>query len=864
MSTFAHFSLICSSESLRANMDGKIKVIHERNTQLAASEKARQTKQSKPPRAQMRADEGLDNANALHLTHSTPKEDLREHENSDIEQTKRRPRKIQDGQRNLRSTKPKILSPTPPPPERWTEKNPNWVEERGYSIPLVYERTTISATDIERLDEGQFLNDEIISFYAKYLHKKLEAMDEPVAKKVYIFSSFFWEKLRSSGYDGVKGWTAKIDVTSFDYIVVPINQSAHWYVAIICNPGAFLPEEIAGQDHDAVHSAVIGEENQDPASIQGEGSTKLETVTSSLAHISFDEQQVDGSTVDDIENPKANSSAKKSKAVRRGPGPRKYDPKDPRVIVLDSLDGSHTNVATTLKTYLKNEIKQRKNVDIEVPQQFGMAAKDIPFQTNFTDCGIYLLGYLEEFMKGPYEFTRRILQHESRTWDLNASAMRNQIREVIFGLQCEYRVEVKQRKREKMMALKQKKAKSQTPPTMPQEASPGVASEQAVHNSFATSSSVTNTRQRTSAHALSSPTRHATAAPVFNQRSATVSPPLAHSKQASSRRATIKSSQSPECEPRHKSVTDSMVGNPSQSEESVESVSLQQEQAHSSQTVTKTSPVSETSSPSDCDLETLNPNSSMIVNPNQSMESKGGKHSSRQPRSSRHAVNKSARANEPSPQPTSPQSANVARTTATSSKSVKTEEAHTAAEQDSTSRASRSVEVVKTDQIEPNPGRSSELSLSQCLPRPSDMSPSVADGNYDEKQFLAPIPSSSPQSNSDHVTSKTTSERRNDRSKTKSTKVSSNTANVRHNGERSRYWSSPAKASAQHGNSSGHVAATSSLVDEKRTAGGKITNKEEGKRRSKAHDEKGALPKVKTKVADKQSGLSSTIDLTDD
>lgn len=848
-------------------MDGKIKLIHERNTQLAALEEARQTRQNKPLRAQMRAGGGLDNADALDLTLSTQNEDLGEHENSDIEQTKRRPRRIQDGQRNLRSSKPKILSPTPPPPERWTEKNPNWVEERGYSIPLVYERTTISATDIERLDEGQFLNDEIISFYAKYLHKKLEARDEQVARKVYIFSSFFWEKLRSSGYDGVKGWTTKIDVTSFDYIVVPINQSAHWYVAIICNPGALLPEEIAIQGHDAVHSAVIGLEHQDPASIQGEGSIKLEAVTSSLAHISFDEQQVDDSTAVDVENAKANPSAKKSKVARRGPGPRKYDPKDPRVIVLDSLDGSHTNVATTLKTYLKNEIKQRKNVDIEVPQQFGMAAKDIPFQTNFTDCGIYLLGYLEEFMKDPYEFTRRILQHESRTWDFHASAMRNQIREVIFGLQREYRQEVKLRKREKMMATKQKKAKSHTPPTMPQETSPEVASEQAVHKSPITSTSVASPRQRTPAHALSSPTRHATAAPIFKQRSATVSPPLAQSKQASSRRAMIKSSQSTGREPQPRNVSDSMVGNPSQSEESAESASLQQEQAHSSQTVTKTSPASETSSPSDCDLETLNPNVSMIVNPNQSMESKGGKHSRRQLSSSGHAVNKSSRANESSPQSASPRTANVARTTATSSKSVETKEARTAAESDSTPRASRSVEALETDQIEPIPGRSSELTVSQCMPRPSDGSSSVADGNYDERHFLSPILSSPPQSPANHsssVASKTTSERRNDRSKTQSTKVSSNTANLRQNGETSRFWPSPARASAQHENSSGHVVATPSLIDGKWTAGGKNTNKEEGKRRSKAHDEKGPLPKVKTKVADKQSRPSSTIDLTDD
>lgn len=847
-------------------MEGKIKLIHERNTRLATSQEARQTRRNKPLRAQMTTDEGIGNADAHNVAQSPQNEGLREHANSDNEQLQRRPRRLQDGQRNLRSVKPRKLSPTPPPPERWTDKNPNWVEEYGYSIPLVYERTTISATDIQRLDEGQFLNDEIISFYAKYLHKKLEARNEPVAKKVYIFSSFFWEKLRSSGYDGVKGWTTKIDVTSFDYIVVPINQSAHWYVAIICNPGALLPEEIAEQSHDAAHATAIGAEDQAQASGQGEGNTKLETVTSSLAHISFDEQQVDDSTAHDLENPKTISSAKKSKAVRKGPGPRRYDPKDPRVIVLDSLDGAHTNVATTLKTYLKNEIKQRKNVDIELPQQFGMAAKDIPFQTNFTDCGIYLLGYLEEFMKDPYEFTRKIMQHESRTWDVNASAMRNQIREVIFGLQREYRQEVKRQKREKAMAPKQKKAKPKTPPTIPPEASPELVSERAAHESSATSSSVASPRQRTPAPALNSPTCRATAAPIFKKRSATASPPLLQSKPTSSMQAMNKSSQSPEHDTEAKSVSDSLIGNPSQSEESVKSSSLQQGQAHSSQTVTKTSPPSETSSSSDYDSEAPDANASMIVNPNQSMESKEANYLRRHLSSSSHTVNKLARATESNPPSAKSQTANVGDTTTPPSKSVEIEEALVAAEQDSTPRTSRSVVDLGTDQPEPNPARSSKSSPSQRTPRAPEL-PSVADGNYDERQFLKPIPSSPLQTTSIDLssgTSKTTSGRHNDRSKMHSNKASSTTAKSRQDGEKSRYWPSPTKASAKHEKGLGHMVATTFSMDGKKPAEGKATNKEESKRRSKPHDEKAALPKVKTKVVDKQSRPGSAIDLTDD
>lgn len=36
-------------------------------------------------------------------------------------------------------------------------------------------------------------------------------------------------------YEAVQKWTRSIDIFSYDYIIVPINESAHWYVAIICN-----------------------------------------------------------------------------------------------------------------------------------------------------------------------------------------------------------------------------------------------------------------------------------------------------------------------------------------------------------------------------------------------------------------------------------------------------------------------------------------------------------------------------------------------------------------------------------------------------------------------------------------------------
>ncbi|PHH63762.1 hypothetical protein CDD81_5527 [Ophiocordyceps australis] len=147
-----------------------------------------------------------------------------------------------------RPTTRRTRQSSPPPakrqrtPESWTAKNPDW--QKAWKSSLVFpatgkNRATVDADDIVRLDEGQLLNDNLLAFYLRYLEHKLEVQNSEAQSKVYIFSTFFYEKLRSTrskiNYEGVKTWTAKIDLFSYDYVIVPVNESAHWYLAIICN-----------------------------------------------------------------------------------------------------------------------------------------------------------------------------------------------------------------------------------------------------------------------------------------------------------------------------------------------------------------------------------------------------------------------------------------------------------------------------------------------------------------------------------------------------------------------------------------------------------------------------------------------------
>ncbi|MCJ1310533.1 hypothetical protein MMC25_004197 [Agyrium rufum] len=117
----------------------------------------------------------------------------------------------------------------------------------AWKKPLVFpqvgkKKATVEFDDLSRLDEGEFLNDNLIGFYMRYLEEQLEKHDPSVAKTIYWFNTYFYASLTQNtkgksriNYDAVRKWTRNINIFDFDYLVIPINEAAHWYVAIICN-----------------------------------------------------------------------------------------------------------------------------------------------------------------------------------------------------------------------------------------------------------------------------------------------------------------------------------------------------------------------------------------------------------------------------------------------------------------------------------------------------------------------------------------------------------------------------------------------------------------------------------------------------
>lgn len=69
-------------------------------------------------------------------------------------------------------------------------------------------------------------------------HKEKHLKDCPV----HFFTSHFYTALSKDGPKAVASWTArkKIDVFTKKFIFIPVNQSLHWSLCVVVNPGAIL------------------------------------------------------------------------------------------------------------------------------------------------------------------------------------------------------------------------------------------------------------------------------------------------------------------------------------------------------------------------------------------------------------------------------------------------------------------------------------------------------------------------------------------------------------------------------------------------------------------------------------------------
>ncbi|WFC99158.1 Ulp1 peptidase [Malassezia yamatoensis] len=262
---------------------------------------------------------------------------------------------------------------------------------------------TILRSDLRRLDPEEFLNDTIIEFGMKYICEQIRERDPHLVNQMHLFNTFFFEKMsefrdRSKSYGQVRKWTKGVDIFSKKYVVIPINQHLHWYLAIIVNPAAIL------QERDQVDIIRRSPRN------------------------SFDFR----SDVDD-----AIGASPSKEIAQRANGPtriiagenRKESPTEAKsayVLLLDSLGGTHGAVKTVLRDYLRFEAKDKHRVppETDLKKLGDLIGVDVHVasQPNFCDCGLYLLHNFQCFFSDPQIYLhaalsqRRSALHPDNVW----------------------------------------------------------------------------------------------------------------------------------------------------------------------------------------------------------------------------------------------------------------------------------------------------------------------------------------------------------------------------------------------------------------------------------------------------------------
>uniref|UniRef100_A0A8C5P578 SUMO/sentrin specific peptidase 2 n=1 Tax=Jaculus jaculus TaxID=51337 RepID=A0A8C5P578_JACJA len=88
----------------------------------------------------------------------------------------------------------------------------------------------ITRGDIQTLKNCHWLNDEVINFYMNLLVERNKKQGYPA---LHAFSTFFYPKLKSGGYQAVKRWTKGLNLFEQELVLVPIHRKVHWSLVVM-------------------------------------------------------------------------------------------------------------------------------------------------------------------------------------------------------------------------------------------------------------------------------------------------------------------------------------------------------------------------------------------------------------------------------------------------------------------------------------------------------------------------------------------------------------------------------------------------------------------------------------------------------
>ncbi|KAG9125835.1 hypothetical protein FRC07_006033 [Ceratobasidium sp. 392] len=308
-------------------------------------------------------------------------------------------------------------------------------------IMLVYPQSGAGAVNINRaellrLEDGEFLNDTLIELGLKLWINKLRIKDPELADQIHVFNSFFFKKLdggrgKVCDYNSVKKWTSKFDLFKKKFVIVPINEHLHWYLAVVCFPEHVLrapAPQPAPQPTRKTRSSDAGATKGDeprPSPESDVPNTEHNSVLDvdagsplELGQMEVDKDLAERSqsmAIEDVEmvpvSPEIGVNVDTRPAEPPGTPPVLDMTNDdlPGETQDNANAGKHGRTIRILREYLQAEAQERhgKLVETKDSKLSGGLIEDkhlpVPEQPNWCDCGVYLLHYVEAFVANPLE-----------------------------------------------------------------------------------------------------------------------------------------------------------------------------------------------------------------------------------------------------------------------------------------------------------------------------------------------------------------------------------------------------------------------------------------------------------------------------
>ncbi|NXG71748.1 SENP7 protease, partial [Baryphthengus martii] len=310
----------------------------------------------------------------------------------------------------------------------------------------------VTREDLECLEYGEFLNDVIIDFYLKYL--LLEKAPKHLADRTHIFSSFFYKCLtrtekNSEGdlkvsaahrrHRRVRTWTRHINIFSKDYIFVPVNEESHWYIAVICFP--WLEEAV--YEECPHQNSFYHQPQQLPLHSECEN-TRTGSVLAFPGNCK-DEEEMDANR--SLFSKGGNDTAASASVLYSGiskislNNSKRQICKRPCILILDSLKaGSMQKTVQVLREYLEVEWETKRKTHREFSKSTMIdLCPRVPKQDNCSDCGVYLLQYVESFFQNPIVNFEQPLHLEKWFPRQLIRSKREEIRDLILQLHFQQR-----------------------------------------------------------------------------------------------------------------------------------------------------------------------------------------------------------------------------------------------------------------------------------------------------------------------------------------------------------------------------------------------------------------------------------------